>query len=1243
MTLTSHGVEADGFKPMFNGKDLTGWTTNGNWVVEEGNVITLKPRDGESGWKRYDDYLRTDKKYGDFVLDLEFKFNKKGNSGVFMRIGDLKEHVESGMEVQILDTHGKKNPGHHDCGGLIRTSAPSKNMVKPAGEWNRYTITLIGSQLKVVLNGEKIQDLDLSKSEMKDRPLKGYISFQDEAKRIWYRNVKIKEIASKSKEVAVEEVKASHPKGSLAEKFKVPAGFKVKLFADNSTINNPLSLAIDKNNEVYLAEVWRFHRGVEDTRQHNYWMEDEVRIMNMEDKLALFTKWTDKGKFKPGHFTEYSDRVVKLHDENNDGVCDKVTEFAGGFNDALDGIGSSIIFDEDNYLYYTNIPHVWKLKDKDGDGVAEYREKIVSGFGLRMGVSGHDLHGLEWGADGRLYFSNGDRGYDVISKEGKKFYSASEGAVFRCDPDGSNLELFTEGNRNPQDLEFDEYGNLFTVDNNRGYGDRSRLCYLVEGGQYGWNSGYENITQFRRALKLNERRGPNYIEPWVNEGTWKTAFKGQPPFCIPSIAHIDGGSAGLFYNTSESLGEKYKGSFIFSACGRGVHSFKTERDGAGIKAKGIHQIWDGGYLVDTELSHDGTMYVADYITERNKDGGKGFIYTLEHPEGKKKASVIETAKILPADAKEFNIDYLVSLLGHVDRRVRLKAQFEIVRRQDVLTLSKLAYDAELSLIPRLHAIWGLGQLSRKNVELNEKCWELLKDSDSEIVSQAVKVIGETKDPKAYKKLLPLVDHPSKRVISFVATALGKCGGKKSQPVLSYLALKNTKQEAFLRNAVVTGMHYAGDADALLALSRDESNEGLRLHALLALLRMEEPKCSIYLSDSSEMIQHAAARGITRHNIKDALPALAKYADNYAKGPTSAPEPVIARAMQANFRVGDMASAERIKAMALNTELPMNVRLISLYELTRWSEPQIVDPVAGLVRSVAKERAETKELVAEVLAAMSKETHKDLDFHLVTLSAEYGLKVDNDRLATLALNSKNAVPDRLKYYQAIKDEEIRKKVTEKFIDEKERELVQAAFEQMLKNSPKEALEYSLKRIEKGNNLQGIYAALGGLKDPDSLKALLLGFEKLSSKKHEAESVLDLITALESRPEKQAKDVLSKHEESYAKDDALGIYRHALAGGSARVGKDVVDSGKGNCVICHEFGWRRVQKVGPHLARIGKQKRATGEYLLRSLIDPSAYVVPGFGDAKVSAMPEMKSQLTKMEIRDIVAYLKTLKMK
>lgn len=187
-------ADAPGFVPMFNGKDLTGWKTTGNWVVDTDGSITLHPREGEKGWQRYDAYLSTEKQYADFVLDLEFKINPKGNSGVFMRVGDLKDHVKSGFEVQILDTYGLEKPGHHDCGGIVHGIGPSKNMVKPAGEWNRYTITVQGRHVTVVFNGEKVIDTSLDDIKMADRPNAGHIAFQDEALPIWYRNVRIKEL-----------------------------------------------------------------------------------------------------------------------------------------------------------------------------------------------------------------------------------------------------------------------------------------------------------------------------------------------------------------------------------------------------------------------------------------------------------------------------------------------------------------------------------------------------------------------------------------------------------------------------------------------------------------------------------------------------------------------------------------------------------------------------------------------------------------------------------------------------------------------------------------------------------------------------------------------------------------------------------------------------------------------------------------------------------------------------------------
>jgi Rieske Fe-S protein len=159
-------------------------------------VLALKPGPGDSGWQRFDAYLWSEETFGDFVLDLEYKIPRQGNGGVFFRVDDKADPVNTGIELQIVDSHGKQDElTDHDCGGIIGTIAPSKNVANPSEQWNRLLISCRGNRLQVELNGEEIVDLALDESAMKNRPSRGFIGLQDHGLPLWFRNIRIKELA----------------------------------------------------------------------------------------------------------------------------------------------------------------------------------------------------------------------------------------------------------------------------------------------------------------------------------------------------------------------------------------------------------------------------------------------------------------------------------------------------------------------------------------------------------------------------------------------------------------------------------------------------------------------------------------------------------------------------------------------------------------------------------------------------------------------------------------------------------------------------------------------------------------------------------------------------------------------------------------------------------------------------------------------------------------------------------------
>jgi hypothetical protein len=188
--------DKDGWVDLLAGGDLSKhWTTAGNWKLGSDGVLALEPRKGETGWQRFDAYLWSKKQYTNFEAEFEYKVAKGGNSGFYIHVGDVKDPVNKGIEVQVYDSYGNKGKlTDHDSGGIIPGIPPTKNTSKPTGEWNHMRVTVKGGKVTVELNGEVVNDVPLDSKTIKNRPPSGYVGIQDHGMPLWFRNVKIREL-----------------------------------------------------------------------------------------------------------------------------------------------------------------------------------------------------------------------------------------------------------------------------------------------------------------------------------------------------------------------------------------------------------------------------------------------------------------------------------------------------------------------------------------------------------------------------------------------------------------------------------------------------------------------------------------------------------------------------------------------------------------------------------------------------------------------------------------------------------------------------------------------------------------------------------------------------------------------------------------------------------------------------------------------------------------------------------------
>lgn len=1081
--------------------------------------------------------------------------------------------------------------------------------------------------------------------------------------------------------------------------FEMPEDVTIRLWADESQTQNPSAITFDSQGRLYVAEINRWRFGVDDIRERRMMLVEDLKIQSNADRLKMFEN--HYAEFPPEHYTNKADQISVLEDTDGDGRADVSKIFAGGFNDPLDGPGIGLI-ERDGKIYYTNIPHLWMLEDTDGDGVSDKRTSLQDGFGIRMSFSGHDMHGLTWGPDGKLYWSLGDRGYSLVTKEGKRFHGPNKGAVFRCDPDGSNVELFYDSLRNPQELTWDDYGNLFTADNDADGVDLERINYLVEGGESGWHAGYQSIMSFTKDLDL---RSSKYTSDsklplgWITEYMWKVRHEDQPAFMLPGVGQIIGGPSGFVFNPSNAMGEKYDDKFfVIIYKGSLTHSyismFNLEDDGASFNLVNDEVFFRGSNCVDIDFGPDGKLYMSDYNYGGWLNQDVGNIYSMEVPGEIEKKDVADNEVILLSDLSKLSIAELSKLLGREHQQVRLKCQFELAKRgaAGVGAFTRAAVNGGNSTFTRIHGVWGLGQMAGdQGIGILDPLFDLLSDGNDQVRIQAARVLGDRRIEASADLLVKSLRDTHPRVAMYAGIGLGRIGYAPAVPELLAVLERNADQDLWLRHGAIMGLLGIDKSHWSDAISSD--SKYVRMGALLVLRKLQDPEITTFLRDSEQSLAYEAIRAINDLPMASVQSELASLIDDYLPGSSTAmPESDVDslmhhRIINANYYQAKLDNARLLLRYASNMEVPERLRREALAAIEGWNDQNPIDPTTGLPRENPAVRDAIDEVVQSEIAAILDSAEDDVLIQATRVAELYGYDVDRNILIAQLKNAKNAVEVR-----ALALETLRKRndkdletLAVSLLENKNAAMRSGALEALLVANAEKGVVETIKAARSGQlkSKQRAYALLGFQSDPVSGMFLAKQLKAVVDGGGVASAMLDVIEASRHRSDSGIGELLTAYDQSNLTAAPMVKYAASLKGGDAKIGEDVFKNhGAAQCVRCHKVLGEGAD-VGPDLTTIGKQQ--TREYLLEAIVDPGAAIAPGFGmmvltrkggevvsgllveesdehvslkmadgeiqditksdivsqQPPISGMPPMGLLLNQGEVRDLVAYLSTLK--
>lgn len=1087
---------------------------------------------------------------------------------------------------------------------------------------------------------------------------------------------------------STEDFEVIEARKALVATITYPEGMKAQVFAQQPDVLNATAISMDEQNRLFVAETHRFDRGIEDNRRNWHWLKDEVGLRTTAERLALYEKYADKKE--PGYYTKYAEKIRVLEDKDGDGVADKSWLYADGFNDPLDGTAAGIMA-ANGKVYFACIPHVWMLEDKDGDGVSDVRTSLQEGYGISVSLSGHDLNGFAFGPDGRIYFTIGDRGYDLNTREGKHLYDQYGGAIFRMEPDGSNLEVVHSSLRNPKEIAFDQYGVAFSVDNNCDYGDKARLVMMVEGAMSGWNRGNQNFRNFPHAIEVTGR----HDSPWMTENWWQMEGNNRPKAILPPIAHVSVGPSGLAYNPGIGLNEKWDNHFFvcdYRGGGSEVIAFEVAPEGASYAMVHDESFIKGFLNTDIEFGYDGKVYVSDF-TGGWKTYEFGTIFVFEDPEQTAKPVVAQVKQLFAEGFGHRASEELATLLEHPDLRVRQRAQFALATQTSNRGHLLAATAADKPLTTRLHGLWGLGQLARlkKDTQAVNSLIELTRDEHWRLRSQSAQALGDAKAVHGREALRKLLADENLNVRMLAATALGKLGHGEDVPSLIEVLAANKDGDPYLRHGAIHGLRLlveaTGTSEELMKF-KDHPSREVRLGLIIALRHLRDPQIAHFLDDKDPELVIETIQAINDNYIEGARAQLATKTDWIGRSE----RPIDYRIINAIFRTGDPQGALTLLEIAENPDVPEMTRVEALFELRRWETPPTGDFTTGKIRPISGDRSldAHKPAIVEGLVRLFRNSQGEVLAEALETGDFFGVHPKIETQREQFLNEANLRKVRLTTLKSLvkeKDPEL-VRMLNTTVSSKDPEIRKASLQELSKAAPADALR-EIRRILAGKETFDGQVAMGVLAGMPSKEAADIIAASLQSIDQAPLGIqLDILEAAAKRKEPEIIQALAAYQGSLDPADPLATYRVTLAGGNPDLGQRVFyRHGAAECTRCHVgLANRNGGNAGPALSNVGQLYDR--QYLLESIVDPNARIAPGHGiislvmkdgsmvagklmedtdeavtvadlasgesrtyprssiqtsTRPISTMPPMGVILNKREIRDLVAFLESLKQK